>query len=82
VKPRIRSASSWWEDNDDGTVTLVILRRVEQSAGVWNHLRFRGKTQAEAEAAYDDYCETKGEESQRRAARRLRWGPVGVSRPR
>lgn len=82
AKPRIRTASSWYEDNDDGTVTLVVLRRVEQAMGVWNKVRCHGATDAEAEAAYEAYCERGGEESQRRAARRLRWGPAGVSRPR
>jgi hypothetical protein len=80
--PRIRTASSWYEDNDDGTVTLVVLRRVEQAAGVWNKLRFRAATDAEAEDAYDSYCELSAERSQVQAARRLRWGPAGVSRPR
>jgi hypothetical protein len=80
--PRIRTASSWFEDNDDGTVTLVVLRRVEQSMGVWNKVRCDGATDAEAEAAYDRYCEQGAEKSQKQAARRLRWGPAGVSRPR
>jgi hypothetical protein len=80
--PRLRTASSWFENNADGTVTLVVLRRVEQAAGLWNEVRCDGATDADAEAAYDDYCEQSGEKSRRTAARRLRWGPAGVSRPR
>jgi hypothetical protein len=39
----------WYQDNDDGTVTLVVLRGRDQ-------LKFEGADDDQAAAGYDAYC--------------------------
>jgi hypothetical protein len=52
-----------------------VWRRVERSSGGWLALAFHADTEAEAEAAYDAYCQESAERSAAQAARRSRWGP-------
>jgi hypothetical protein len=75
----MRSATSWWLDHADGTVSLMILRRVGAAEGTWLKLEFHGQDEAAAEVLYDEYCAESYERSRRHHERRQNWGPREVA---
>ena len=74
VGRRMRDSASWWLELDDGTVTLVVLRRIERGMGGWQELEFNGADEAACEAAYTRHCEESYDSSVRRAGARANHG--------
>ncbi|HEY2936939.1 MAG TPA: hypothetical protein VGJ25_10080 [Gaiellaceae bacterium] len=75
-RPRdVDGSGRYWLDHADGSVTLVVNRRVGGPEGNWRELRFRAATEAAALAAYVAYCAEGYARALAGAARRRRWGP-------
>ena len=71
---QVRNSSSWYRLHDDGRVVLVVLRRNWEMGGYFK-LEAEGGSVAEAEAAYLDMCDERGEQQKRQGERRANWGP-------
>jgi hypothetical protein len=75
-RPRLRDASSWYTDREDG-VTLTIARRTERAMGGWAFLTFDGADEADAEAQYEAYCIDGYQRSAQRGRARENYGIKG-----
>ena len=76
-RPRDVTNAGWWVDHDDGTVSFVIVRRVESGAPNGTTLAFHGKTEEDALAHYEEWRANQGIKVERAAERRAKWGPEG-----
>jgi hypothetical protein len=66
--------TSWFVDEDDGSVTLVVLRREEGGPPSGAELEFKGADTRRALAAYDRFCRKQNKRHIRAAEARRRWG--------
>jgi len=76
-RPRDVHSSSWFVDHEDGTVSYCIVRRAEAGAPNAQVLAFKGESDGDALAGYEEWRELQHERTVRNAERRSRWGPEG-----